>query len=190
MVVRIDKNFRHIFANPALYAATGLSPEQYLGKTNEEIGMPDELSAYWQEKHEYVFKNGKPITTEFHFTTVNKGERVFQGIITPEFGENDRVESIISIMRDITDIKKAELEKDALIAELELALSEVKTLRGFIPICANCKQVRDDKGYWRQIETYISEHSKAEFSHGMCPECMDKLYGDQDWYTKKKKKNL
>lgn len=60
--------------------------------------------------------------------------------------------------------------------KLETALSEVKTLGGLLPICANCKKIRDDKGYWNQIESYISEHSEAIFSHGMCPECTKELY--------------
>jgi hypothetical protein len=54
----------------------------------------------------------------------------------------------------------------------------VKVLKGLIPICSNCKQVRDDKGYWSQVETYISNHSEADFSHGICPDCMEKLYPD------------
>lgn len=62
---------------------------------------------------------------------------------------------------------------------------ELKTLRGLIPICANCKDIRDDKGVWNQIESYIQSHSAALFSHGMCPKCMDDLYGHEDWYQKK-----
>ena len=64
--------------------------------------------------------------------------------------------------------------------ELEKALSEIKTLRGILPICASCKNVRDDKGYWNQIESYIRDHSEAEFSHSLCPECAKKLYPDLD----------
>jgi DNA-binding response OmpR family regulator len=62
--------------------------------------------------------------------------------------------------------------------ELEEALDEVKKLSGFLPICSFCKKIRDDKGYWQQIEQYITEHSEAEFSHSMCPECMDEHYGE------------
>lgn len=62
--------------------------------------------------------------------------------------------------------------------ELELALGEVNTLQGFLPICVSCKKIRDDKGYWKQIEKYIEEHSEAQFSHGICPECAKKLYPD------------
>lgn len=57
---------------------------------------------------------------------------------------------------------------------------ENKTLKGFLPICASCKKIRDDQGYWNQIESYIMDHSEAEFSHGICPECVNKLYPDLD----------
>jgi len=71
--------------------------------------------------------------------------------------------------------RRAEKEKDELIAELKKTLAEVKTLRGIVPICAYCKQVRDDKGYWNQVEAYMSQHTEAKFSHGVCPECYKKL---------------
>jgi hypothetical protein len=67
-------------------------------------------------------------------------------------------------------------EKDVLIKDLQEALNSVKTLKGLLPICASCKKVRDDKGYWNQIELYVSEHSEAEFSHGICPECAKRIY--------------
>jgi hypothetical protein len=74
------------------------------------------------------------------------------------------------IMRDITERKKAKVEQ-RLIAELRVALNKVKTLSGLLPICACCKKIRDDKGYWTQIESYIHRHSNAEFTHGLCPGC-------------------
>ena len=69
---------------------------------------------------------------------------------------------------------------------LKKSLEEVKTLSGLLPICANCKKIRDDTGYWNQIEGYIQKHSEAIFSHGMCPNCMDELYGNERWYKKMK----
>jgi transcriptional regulator with GAF, ATPase, and Fis domain len=72
--------------------------------------------------------------------------------------------------------KQEEEEKEKLISDLKKVISEVKTLSGMLPICASCKKIRDDKGYWSQIETYIKEHSDAEFTHGVCPECAIKLY--------------
>jgi hypothetical protein len=75
-------------------------------------------------------------------------------------------------------IKQTDKEKSEAIKKLNKALKEVKILSGFLPICASCKKIRDDKGYWNQIEAYISEHSEAEFSHGICPDCSEKLYPD------------
>jgi PAS domain S-box-containing protein len=73
---------------------------------------------------------------------------------------------------------RAEKEQQKLILQLQEALLKVKTLKGLIPICASCKKIRDDKGYWNQLETYIHHHSEAEFSHGICPECFKRLYPD------------
>jgi uncharacterized membrane protein (UPF0182 family) len=69
-------------------------------------------------------------------------------------------------------------EKEDIIGELRSALAEIKTLKGIIPICASCKKIRDDRGYWNRLELYISEHSDAEFSHGICPDCAGRLYPD------------
>lgn len=74
--------------------------------------------------------------------------------------------------------RQAEEARSRLIIQLQDSLSEIKKLSGLLPICASCKKIRDDKGYWNQLETYISEHSEAEFSHGVCPDCLEKLYGD------------
>ena len=74
--------------------------------------------------------------------------------------------------------KQAESEREQLIAELQGALAQVKTLSGLLPICSGCKKIRDDQGYWNRIETYISEHSDAQFSHGICPDCAKKYFPD------------
>jgi|SRR5208283_4081645 len=74
------------------------------------------------------------------------------------------------------EIQSYNEEREKLILELKEANAKVKTLSGYLPICASCKKIRDDKGYWEQIETYISEHSDAVFSHAICPECGKKLY--------------
>ena len=69
-----------------------------------------------------------------------------------------------------------------MISELRDALKQVKTLRGLLPICAHCKKIRDDNGYWNQLESYLVKHSEAEFSHGICKECAEKYYPDMDIY--------
>lgn len=72
--------------------------------------------------------------------------------------------------------RRAEEQRQELIAQLQKALSEVRKLSGILPICAHCKKIRDDAGYWQQVEAYIQSHSEAYFSHGICPECREKLY--------------
>jgi hypothetical protein len=82
------------------------------------------------------------------------------------------------LMDYIAALKQAEEERERLIRQLQEALANIKTLKGLLPICFSCKQIRDDKGYWNQIETYIHEHSDANFTHGICPACAQKLYPD------------
>jgi PAS domain S-box-containing protein len=77
-----------------------------------------------------------------------------------------------TIARDITERKRAGEEREKLIGELTEALNNIKTLRGLIPICASCKKIRDDQGYWQQVEVYVRDRSEAEFSHGLCPDCV------------------
>jgi HAMP domain-containing protein len=76
------------------------------------------------------------------------------------------------------ELLRLNLEKELAIDGLKEALNKISTLRGLLPICAACKKIRDDKGYWKQIETYIMEHTDADFSHGICPDCAEELYGE------------
>jgi PAS domain S-box-containing protein len=85
--------------------------------------------------------------------------------------------ALLAVLTDVTERKRFAAEREHIIAELKEALANVKVLRGLIPICASCKKVRDDKGYWSQVEVYVRDRSEAEFSHGICPDCMKKLYG-------------
>ncbi len=72
--------------------------------------------------------------------------------------------------------------------DLKTALAQVEQLSGLLPICAQCKKIRDDKGYWNEVDFYLEKNSQARFSHGMCPDCSDELYGNRNWYKKMKKK--
>jgi len=81
---------------------------------------------------------------------------------------------------DVTDRHRAEAERERLISELQTALARVKLLSGLVPICANCKKIRNDQGYWKQLETYISSHSEATFTHAYCPDCIRKLFPELD----------
>ncbi len=91
---------------------------------------------------------------------------------------------IVSITPLFNAINNSHEEQKKLVGTLQKALSEIKTLSGMLPICSSCKKIRDDKGYWNQIEAYIHEHSEAVFSHSLCPECAKKLY--PEYFNKNK----
>ena len=88
-------------------------------------------------------------------------------------------ESVLNEFKNLIEAHLSLIEKNE---ELKSALSEVKTLRGMLPICMHCKKIRDDTGYWYQLESYIQKHSEAEFSHSICQECAKKYYPDMDLY--------
>ena len=90
--------------------------------------------------------------------------------------EGGKIVGTRATIQDISERKRSEEERERLIVELQEALARIKTLSGLLPICSSCKKIRDDKGYWSQIETYIRDHTEADFSHGLCPVCADELY--------------
>jgi len=116
-----------------------------------------------------------------HFETVRRrkdGREVGVSLtISPIKNETGKIIGISKIARDITERQRAKAERERLLSELVDALTQVKTLHGLLPICASCKKIRTDEGYWESIETYIQQHSEASFTHGICPVCMEKLYG-------------
>jgi len=83
---------------------------------------------------------------------------------------------LLHFVRDVSWRKKVEADREQLILDLQEALKKVQTLKGLLPICANCKKIRDDQGYWQHVEKYVAEHSDARFSHGLCPRCVADLY--------------
>jgi PAS domain S-box-containing protein len=91
-----------------------------------------------------------------------------------------RITAAVVIVRDITGRKRIEAEREKLIADLQAALAQIKTLRGLIPTCAWCKKVRDDKGKWHRMEHYIKKNSYADFTHGICPECLKKTWPEYE----------
>ncbi len=107
-----------------------------------------------------ITKDGSEFPIELSLSTWKSGDETFY----------------TGMIRDISKRKQYENERDVLIERLKKSLDEVKKLSGLLPICASCKKIRDDKGYWKQIEEYIRDHSEAEFSHGICPQCSQKLY--------------
>jgi PAS domain S-box-containing protein len=102
--------------------------------------------------------------------------RVFEARLLPLSDWRGRATGRLLVLRDITADKLLAQGREDLIQGLQEALAHVKMLQGLLPICANCKRIRDDQGYWHSVESYISEHSDATFTHGLCPDCARELY--------------
>lgn len=120
-----------------------------------------------------ILVSGIQISSEYQADGLNVGA---EGYIIKPISNKEliaRVQSMVRIKRAEDALREKEKEQQKLILELQEALAEIKTLKGFIPICASCKRIRDDEGYWNQLEAYISKHTDAVFSHGLCPECAE-----------------
>lgn len=104
------------------------------------------------------------------------GKQWFEAHISPIAAAAGHPRMVVWIAFNISKLRNTVTEKEILITGLQNAIGEIKTLRGILPICSHCKKIRDDRGYWNQLETYIKEHSEADLSHGICPECMKKHY--------------
>jgi len=121
-----------------------------------------------------ILVSGIQISSEYQADGLNVGA---EGYIIKPISNKEliaRVQSMVRIKRAEDALRDKEKEQQKLILQLQDALAEIKTLKGFIPICAWCKRIRDDEGYWDQLEAYISKHTDAVFSHGLCPECAEK----------------
>ena len=156
-------------ANDAFESLTGLKRADILNRHVTEVlpGIKDD-SVNWIGKYGKVAITGVGTIFESYSEHLNKWYRVIA--TCPEKGY------FMTIFSDITGRKSVEKQREELITQLREALAEIRQLRGIIPICASCKKIRDDKGIWTQIESYIRDHSEADFSHSICPECAKKLY--------------
>ncbi|MBN2324127.1 MAG: PAS domain S-box protein [Spirochaetes bacterium] len=154
--------------NPAMEAIIGISAGELIGSPASRVfsdwkDVIDILSANKDERFETEIGEGKM-------------RRFFDLYVSIVRSPRKAVAGRIIVFRDITIRKTIEDEREGLISELQNSLKEVKRLSGLLPICANCKKIRDDKGYWKDVEAYLNEHSDATLTHGICPDCMKKLY--------------
>jgi PAS domain S-box-containing protein len=185
-VLLVDRNHRILLINRAardiLKADTlpilgGYCPKIVHGKDEPIAECPLEEAV----------KTGRSCTREIYS---RENGRWFESMVFgTEYRPPDGGVAYLHLIRDITERKQAEqslVEQERRLeeaveertAELKKTMAEVKVLGGLLPICASCKKIRDDKGYWNQLESYIQEHSGAEFTHGLCPDCVLKLYPD------------
>ena len=162
----VSKDFKIEFLNKAVIEEFG----DQTGKICYEAFFKNKRPCPWSKMKEV--QKGKTVRWEYYSHQL---ERTFD-IINSPLTNIDGTISQLGIWRDISKSKQAEKEREKLIDELKESLSKIKTLSGLLPICASCKKIKDDNGYWHQVEVYIKENSDAEFSHGLCPECTEKLY--------------
>jgi PAS domain S-box-containing protein len=172
----VDAEMRYVYASPKVLELLGYGPMEVLGKTPFDF-MPSEEVARLLTMVQELQREPRPFrileNTNLH---KNGSLRVLETSGVPVYDRAGRWIGFRGIDRDVTARKQAERERENLIAELREALAHIKTLRGLLPICASCKNIRDDRGYWRQVEEYIRERVDVQFSHGICPACMKTLY--------------
>ncbi|WP_028313330.1 PAS domain-containing protein [Desulfatibacillum aliphaticivorans] len=181
---RLDLN--RLFPNEIFMEISGLSlddanfftAEKWLSRVH-----PEERGAVKRALEEHLNGTSPKAFIECRIKHPEKGWIWVSGL-GQVIERNRRGEAIrmVGVHRDVTEQVLASREKENLINKLERALADVKTLSGMLPICSQCKKIRDDQGYWSNIESYIQQHSLAQFSHSICPDCAKKYYPDLKIY--------
>lgn len=179
LVYAKDSDGRFIMANDEVARVMGArSARDLIGRTDAEFYPPEQAAEFRKDDLRVVIEG---------ISIVNKDEprrgpagttRWIMTTKVPLRDSEGRIIGLVGVSKDITARKQIEEERDSYIAQLQEALANVRTLRGLLPICANCKHIRDDTGYWHRVEHYVQKHTHAEFSHGICPDCARKLYPD------------
>lgn len=177
-IITIDANGTIVQCNSAAVREFGYEEGELLGRTVRDLVPPSHLAAHTAGLAAFRATGAAPaVGKALELPALHRDGSEFPIEMSLATWETREGRFATAILRDITDRKRARDEREQLIAELQDALANVRTLSGLMPICAWCKRIRDDEGYWTQLETYLSHHTTAEFSHGMCPEC-EKKFGD------------
>ena len=162
--------------NQALASMLGYEIEDLFGQNFRDITHPEDLMRETILIESLLDNKEKSFSLEKRYRHKN-GHYFWINMTVAKLSDLTGNEVFIfGFVENISNRKQMELEREKLIYELQDALAEIKELRGFLPICANCKKIRDDDGYWQQLEVYITERTDAKFSHGICPDCVKALY--------------
>ena len=165
----LDGNFTYL--SPSIVNVLGYSQEEFMGHYTEYMtDSPINKDVDQYTKAALRGEKQEPYEAEYWH---KNGTRVHMRVTeVPLVDDNGNMLGIEGIVQDITRLKQAEADRESAIKKLEKALSEIKTLRGILPLCSYCKKIRDDEGYWEQVDVYINKYSEADISHGICPECL------------------
>ena len=177
-LITLDNNGRITFWNEAAELIFGYNEKEVLGRDLHGLIAPEKFSESYKTGLQQFKASGEgaAIGKTLELAALRKEGTQFPIELSLSSYHAAGRWHAVGTVRDISERKLAEQEKENLIADLKKALAEVKKLSGMLPICSACKKIRDDKGYWKQIESYIRDHSDAEFSHSICPDCSEKLY--------------
>lgn len=180
----ISPTGEYLYMSPSCERITGYSRDEFLADPGlmQAIVHPDDQARVAQHFSE-TGEQPSPRDIPLDFRVITRAGNVcwIAHVCQPVYGDDGRWLGRRVSHRDITERKQIELERERLIIELQTALEQVKRLSGLLPICASCKKIRDDRGYWQQVEVYIRDHSDVEFSHGICPDCMAELYPEDEY---------
>jgi len=170
-----DPNYKVLKANKALCKMLGYAEDEMIGRSigamthAEDVEKSEGLSKQLLHGKVPMFRLEKRYMTK-------SGEALWVDLtVTAIRGQNEEVLYALGMVEDISRRKLAEQERERLVRDLQQALDRAKTLHGLLPMCAWCKKIRNDKGYWQKVETYVQENSSAAFTHGICPECLKKV---------------
>jgi PAS domain S-box-containing protein len=167
----IDEDGRYLIQNTACQRHWGY----LLGKTPADTAPDDRTRELWLANNRRAFA-GETVESEVTYQHGDESRDCYN-IIAP-IRDGELIVGILGMNIDISERKLAERDRERLIAELQTALGQLKTLGGLLPICSYCKKIRDDQGYWSQLEAYFAKHSEAEFTHSICPDCARKRFPD------------
>ena len=196
IVWTLDVDLNTVYVSPSVENVLGFTPEERKQQKIEDMMTPESIERITavyldalQVDQDGSADPNRHLTVEVEYYHRNGTTVWLENMIKAHRDEAGKIIGVYGVSRDITKRKLAEEriiqaneEKEKLIAELQKSLANIKTLKGLLPICASCKKIRDDMGYWNQIESYFDRYSDVEFSHGICPECAKKIYPEYDLY--------
>ena len=177
MVFLIDVNLKIISMNQATLDIFDKKNENVIGKPISAL-FPPQISETYQTLLRKVITTSKQLTQDSNLLIRGKNILISTKF-NPIFNKKGKIKSIIGVSRDITKRKKDELKKAKLIKELEEKINNNDIIEGYLPICANCNKIRDEQGEWQPVVHYLTMHTKLKFTHGLCLDCANELYGEE-----------
>jgi PAS domain S-box-containing protein len=170
----LDARGRLLYNSPAAERISGFSTAELVGADTFQFIHPDDKPEVAKAFERVLAAPGEAVTVQYRYRKKAGGWTWMEAVACNRL-DDPQVRGVVANSRDISDRKRVEAALEAANAQLRKALADVKTLTGLLPICAWCKRVREDSGYWTQVERFISSRSDASFTHCICPGCADRL---------------